>query len=175
MKKLLLLITILPLGLLSQENFQWDIRDSIELSKDDIYAITKQFIAETWNNPESVIKNDDRENGIILLRGIHTAENFYLFNFHEYDFQYQVKFQMKEGQYRFVLENVWCKSHTCSNGEWRRNPILNVSDQYSGPETAGGMGAKLYLELMYGLKSELQSLADRYIQFMAENPESDDW
>jgi hypothetical protein len=175
MKKLLLLITILPLGLLSQENFQWDIRDSIELSKDDIYAITKQFIAETWNNPESVIKNDDKETGIILLRGIRTDEYFYCLNFHEFTFEYQVKFQMKEGQYRFVIENVWCKSHTCSNPRWLLHPILHVSDQYSGKETAGGMKAELYLALMYNLKSELQSLADRYVQFMAENPVSDDW
>lgn len=73
MKKLIsiaiVLMSILPLY--SQENFKWDIVTEVPgLSKNELYSITKMFIAKTWKSANNVIQNDDKDAGQILVRVI---------------------------------------------------------------------------------------------------------
>ena len=173
MKNLItLLVALLPFCVTAQENFRWDIRDSNTLSKDDIYSKAKQFIAETWNEPSQVIKNDDKESGMILLRGLTTEAKTHQMNLHEFTFQYQMKFQMREGEWRLVIEDVVCESHWVGANKWR---VIEVSDSFPGKGKSANMNAQRYGEVMAGLKQSLQDIADDYVKAMNESPASDDW
>ena len=67
---LLLLFILGNIGLsYSQTNFQWEKIDSVNKSKAQIYSDTKMFIAEVWKSANSVIQNDDKESGLILVKG----------------------------------------------------------------------------------------------------------
>ena len=173
MKKALLLLFVIPLTAIAQDNFQWDVRDSTEMSKDDIYAKAKQFIAETWNEPGKVIKNDDKESGLILLRGLHVEEMYYQMNNHRWTFSYQVKFQMRDNQWRMVIEDVHCESARAAQYDWPRLPMSMTYPEKGFKKTS--LKEDRYLTIMRNVQGAMQSLADRYVKALNEKPVTDDW
>lgn len=72
MKKTILLIAGIFIGFASfaQTNFKWEKIDSVAKTKSQLYSDTKMFIAETWKSSKDVIQNDDKEGGVLLIRGI---------------------------------------------------------------------------------------------------------
>ena len=173
MKKVVLFLTILPLAALAQDNFEWDVRDSTEWSKDEIYSKAKQFIAETWNEPSKVIKNDDPESGLILLRGLHVEEMYYQMNEHRWTFSYQVKFQMRDNQWRLVIEDVKCETARAAQYDW---PLLPMSMTY--PEQGyrkTSLKEDRYLEIMGNVQATMQLIVDSYEEALNSQPVKDDW
>jgi hypothetical protein len=63
------LLLLFTLNSLAQSNFEWVKTDSIQKTKEQIYSATKMFIAETWKSSKEVIQNDDKDGGIILIKG----------------------------------------------------------------------------------------------------------
>ena len=71
MKKIfsILLFTLSVNYLFSQTDFKWEKIDSVPKTKYQIYSDTKMFIAENWKSVQNVIQNDDKEAGLILVKG----------------------------------------------------------------------------------------------------------
>ena len=94
--KHLLLLFVLTLSTISfsQKNFNWQIKDSVNKSSSEIYTATKQFIGKTWNNSNEVIKNDDKEGGIVLVKGLTNKITFDQMGAkYAYTYSYEVTFK----------------------------------------------------------------------------------
>jgi hypothetical protein len=159
MKKIIAIVfVIIPFLVIGQQNFSWDVRDSIAKSKDQIYADTKLFIAQTWNSAQDVIQNDDKENGLILLKGITKVSSTFQMNVHDYTYGYTVKFYQKDGKYRIVLDGVHCEKARCSVYDW---PLVEPTEDCS--VNVGGVPPKHLKIMMDQLKGNLQAIVDAYV------------
>ena len=82
----------------TQTNFKWEKVDSVAKNKAQIYSDTKMFIAEYWKSAQTVIQNDDKEGGMILVKGTtdYSFSPMWLVT-SKYNYSYSVKF-LNEGQ-----------------------------------------------------------------------------
>lgn len=159
----------------SQTDFKWDKKDSISKNKNELYSLTKTFIGEAWKSSNDVIQNDDKESGVILIKGISTQSLFYQMNDHIWTFSYNVKFLFKENKYRIIIENVNCESVRVGQYVWPNLPVADSYPSEKGLKTTG-LNEERYLELMGNLKKELQSIVDNYeIYLKKENVSNGDW
>lgn len=167
MKNLILfsLIFLLSFVSFSQDNFKWDKINSITKSKDELYTLTKMYIAETWNSAQDVIQNDDKDAGVIVVKGLCIKSQFFQLNNHKWTFSYTIKFQFKDNKYRIIVDNVYCQSARCEQYDW---PLMPVADTY--PTEKGFRQTSLteqkYLEIMSLLKNDLQSIIDGYENYL---------
>src|ERR1035437_177176 len=106
------LLLLFTLNSLAQSNFEWVKTDSIQKTKEQIYSSTKMFIAETWKSSKEVIQNDDKDGGIILIKG-KTEINWEqpvsmakMTIFHDSWYSYNVTFRMKNSKYQIKIDNV---------------------------------------------------------------------
>ncbi len=154
----------------AQTNFQWEKRDSVAKTKAQLYSDTKMFIAEEWKSAQSVIQNDDKEVGMILVKGLSSQTLFFQMNSHNWTFSYTVSFFMKENKYRILINNVSCTAARCQQNEW---PHIICSDTYPGWwETS--LNEERYKQLMLALKTELQIIVDSYDKYI-KSPSKSDW
>jgi len=162
MKKMFLFLSIsLIINISSaQVDFRWEKIDSVKKSKSQIYSDTKMFIAEFWKSAQNVIQNDDKESGMILVKGASSKSCTYLLNPHSFIFSYTVKFFMKENKFKIQIDNVSMTSHTCSVHTWG---TIQPVDNFDGNEN---LSAKRGNEIFAELKKELQSIFDNYIDYI---------
>jgi hypothetical protein len=138
--------------------------DSVSKSKDQIYADTKMFIAEYWKSAQNVIQNDDKENGVILVKGSMKESLVFMMNTHDYYYSYSVKFFMKEGRYRILLDNVKCSSAVCAGNSW---PLVEFCDvcEYPGYGPTG-MPKEAWAKLQLMIGKEFSNLFDGYSNYI---------
>lgn len=94
---------------LISENKDYVLVDSIDLTKEEIYSKTKYFIADAWVSANNVIQLDDKENGVILLKGTKVASIFWtVMRTYEYKyyFDYTIEFRMIDGKYKISIKNI---------------------------------------------------------------------
>ena len=169
-------LMILTLGY-SQDNFKWEKIDSISKNKNEIYSLTKMFIGETWKSAQDVIQNDDKEGGMVLVKGLSIQSLYFQANDHRWTFSYTVKFLFKDNKYRVIIEDVFCKSARCGQYEWPHMPVADTYPTEKGLKTTG-VNEERYLEIMTSLKKELQSIVDRYESYLKKatsNGNNGDW
>jgi hypothetical protein len=159
MKKIISITVFLFLSTISfaQTNFNWSKTDSVQKTKAQIYSDTKMFIAETWKSSKDVIQNDDKDGGMILVKGISIQHSSFQLNDHIYTYAYSVKFLFKENRYKIIIENVHCESATCAGNKW---PLVEPTDDTS--QNVGGVPSKKLAIMMESLKSELNSIVIGY-------------
>jgi hypothetical protein len=73
-------------------NFKWEKMDSVSKTKAQIYTDTKMFISEAWKSAKDVIQNDDKDGGVILVKGISSPKINFMMNAYEYVYKYNVSF-----------------------------------------------------------------------------------
>ena len=163
----LILILLLIIGLKShaQSEIKWDvIIDSLTDNRSQLYSKTKLFIGETWKSAQNVIQNDDKEAGIILVKGITTRNMDYQLHNHRWTFAYSVKFFLKDHKCRIVLDNIYCESARYGQYEQHKKQCLPILDKY--PAKKGnkitGLNEKKYVQLIISLRMELQAIVDSY-------------
>jgi len=157
-----------------QTNFEWQIKDSVKNTQAEIYSKTKLFIGTTWKSAKDVIQNDDKEGGVILVKGLSKPGVFtQLGATYSYTYSYDVTFKMKDNKYFFELKNVKCFSTTGSSFD--NKLLIEPHDQENCPYSKNKFGLKCN-QLMTDLKIELQSIADSYIKTMSSvSTENGDW
>lgn len=167
-------VLFLCLNLIGQSNFKWDIKiDSLKNNRAELYSITKQYIAETWKSAQNVIQNDDKENGIILVKGNISESMKYMMNIHEFVFNYNVKFMIKDNKCRLVVDNVICNSHRVGVINW---PVVIVNEVYSDDMKRAMVNEKNYLTLMQMLKTDIQTiLVDSYPKYLKNSMSVNNW
>lgn len=163
MKKASLIFVIVMIATIcygqNSQNYKWELTDSISKTKNQIYSDTKLFIAETWNSSRDVIQMDDKENGLILLKGVSGITITYNLGVitTTYYFAYTVKFLMKDNKYRITLDNVNCNdvTTTCTTNV----PPLSL-DGYRGLKD--NISKANYNKVMDDLKSNLSNIVSSY-------------
>ena len=175
LKTLLSVIALLSITLCTaQTDFKWEKVDSIPKTKLQIYSETKMFIAEYWKSAQNVIQNDDKDAGMILVKGINVQSMFFQLNDHKWTYSYTVKFLMKDGKYKITIDNVACISAICGSYSW---PKIEACDTCEFPGYwKTSLSEKRYTELLTSLKSDLQSIFDNYQTSIKKTTSSNsDW
>jgi hypothetical protein len=151
----------------SQKNFTWEKIDSVEKTKDEIYSDTKFFIAEKWKSSKEVIQNDDKENGIIIIKGtIKEISN----NGLTFWYSYTIKILMKDFKYKIIVDNVKYSSSDC-NGSFL---ILEPQEEYPGTSKSC-LFKKNWIELMESLKKDLEEIIISYDKHIKTNSTNSNW
>tara|TARA_B100000795_G_C22545361_1_gene340413 strand:- start:60 stop:602 length:543 start_codon:yes stop_codon:yes gene_type:complete len=176
-KPLLTLVFIL-IGLTSfgQTDFKWDVKaESLDKNKSELYSQSKLFISETWNSAKDVIQNDDKDAGIILIKGLSIQNLYYQMNDHKWTFSYTIKFLMKDDRCRVIIENIYCSAARTGQYEWPKMPVSDIYPSKKGLRITG-VNEKRYLKVMTSLKQDLQSIVDSYIDYVKKPLVDDsDW
>lgn len=169
MKKIfcLSIVFCLVTNVFGQAGFKWEKVDSVAKTKSQIYSDTKLFIAKTWKSAKDVIQNDDKESGVILIKGscVQAFNKNLGFCPMEYVYDYMVTFKIKEGKFKIILDNVHCSSaHGGGGTQYQSINPIEPSDEIPYPfRTWGAISKKRAAEIMINLKSELQAIVDSYL------------
>lgn len=153
----ILVANLMVLTINAQKDFQWDVVDSVAKAKDQLYSETKSFISEYWKSAKDVIQNDDKDGGIILVKGVSIQEVNFAMNPHTYIYSYTVKFMVKDNKFRIVISDVQNTSSTCMGNVW---PLVPPSDNTT--DKIGKMPTAKRVEMMDSLRKELQGMVDNY-------------
>ncbi len=152
----------------SQKNFLWEKVDSVLKNKNQIYSDTKIFISEKWKSAQNVIQNDDKENGMILVKGaskkVSSGGAIFVYS-------YTFKFYMKDNKYKIVIDNVKFESGTFEKYDYL---ILDPQDEFPGVVKAG-LYKKDWENIMKSLKTDLDSVVSQYEIFIKKPSTSSDW
>lgn len=180
MKKLLVLLFLLLVSspkTKAQNNFAWELTDSVPKTAIQIYNETKLFIAETWKSAKAVIQLDDKDAGIILIKGTILKQNQFMMGEYDYYYDYTVTFKMKENRFKVILDNVNCSS-TYFSGHGTISKIQPF-DGENCPETGTfsnpGIPRKKAIKMMAQLKNDMQQIVDAYIISIKFSKPKDDW
>lgn len=175
MKNLLLIFLVfVSSNLLAQQNFVWEKTDTVAKTKDDIYSDTKMFIAENWKSAKAVIQNDDKEGGLILVKGKTIQILSHSLYTCEYTYSYNVVFRMKDQKYKITIDNVYCESAYVGGRKLKEvQPFEGGNVPEMRPTEGGSIPKKKLIELMSELKSELQNIVDDYTEYLNGNQNSD--
>ena len=171
LKKIIISALILSNSLFAQKNFNWTATDSVQKTKAQIYSDTKLFIAETWKSAKEVIQNDDKDAGVILVKGKSIQHSIFQLNDHVYTYNYSVKFLFKENKYKISIENVKCESAIVAGNVW---PLVEPTEITT--ERVGGVPSKKLAEMMDSLKAELTSIVSSYEKnIKTQSQKNTDW
>jgi len=165
MKKLILVFSALLMIniVFAQADFKWEKIDSISKTKSQIYSDTKMFIAKTWTSAKDVIQNDDKDLGVILIKGKSVQAFMVSMGMcpMEYIYDYNITFRMKENKYKITVDNVVCVSAHGGTSYQSVRPI-EPSGEIPYPYKAGSLSRTRATEMMQSLRAELQSILDSY-------------
>lgn len=177
MKKILIMSIFTGMvGMLQSQTFKWEKLDSTNKTKSQLYSDTKMFIAETWKSAQNVIQDDDKEGGMILVKGISNSCESYRFGGHfEYTFSYSVKFLFKDRKWKIVVDQV-----NCNRGYWiaGTRPTEMICHSVYTPLDRYGLTdirEKDWTIITHTLETELQSIVDKYSKKIKENSATAEW
>lgn len=172
---LLLLLSLIKLN--AQSTYRVELIDSVDKTKNQIYSDTKMFIAEYWKSAQNVIQNDDKESGMILVKGINiqTREiNVLAPVFPKWTYSYNVKFLMKDKKFKIIIDNIKCVSANAGTHDW---PLIELCDGCEFPgfwET--GIKKNDWVNLMESLKYSINNIANEYEKYiLAPSQANSDW
>jgi hypothetical protein len=164
----------------SQNQFKWEKIDTIGKTKEQLYTDTKIFIANTWKSSQDVLQNDDKDSGIIILRGSSSQKINYLLTTFHYIYSYTVTFKMKDNKYKISIDNVFCdKAYLIGKIDNNICKIEPFDGEYIKCKR-GFMGNATLpenkaLELMEKLKSEINYIFYGYELYINSPVKTDDW
>jgi hypothetical protein len=179
MKTLTLIATVLySTTTLGQSNFQWEKMDSVSKSKNQIYSLTKMYIAETWKSAKEVIQNDDKEEGVILVKGASFQEYPFMGGIYVYMYKYTMTFKMKDNKCKVTLNNVYCEdAYMKSSGVkvTKLEPFEGDNCPETGTFRSPGLPKKRAIIMMSEFKQSLQNLVNSYLEYLKKEVKKDDW
>lgn len=165
MKKLsIFLFGLVSFTAIAQTNFKWEKVDSVNKTKAEIYSDTKLFIAQQWRSAKDIIQNDDKETGVIFLKGSITKKVPFMLSNYIYVYQYSVTFKMKDGRFRISITDVYCeKAYMEGKGDVTKiDPFEKEECPETGTLTSPGLPKKKAIIMMEEVKADLQQIVDNY-------------
>jgi|SRR5690606_6259328 len=164
----------------AQENFRWEVVKVVEeKTKAQLYSQTKMFIAKNWNSANSVIQNDDKEGGNVIIKGVTSMKMRKLGVDYTYYYDYTMSFFFKDGKYKIIIDGVNCKDvlHSCKTC----NPLCIPPFEGSDPPFkiksffSGGIPKDMAIAMMKKLKKELSSYIELYANYIDSANDIDDF
>lgn len=71
-------------------------------TQETIYNRAKTFLVTTYKNPSSVIQIDDKDKGIISVKGIES----YDFSDYKYKIHYTLTIAVRDGRYKYEIKDL---------------------------------------------------------------------
>ena len=145
-------------------------------SKNEIYSLTKMFIAEYWKSAQNVMQNDDKEAGMILVKGtLETKVKTSVFTY-----SHTVKFYIKDEKYRIIVDNVNCVSNITSmwlTGEKYEGFCVEYCENCEFPGSfKTNMKKNTWIQLLALTKIQLDAIAEDYYKYIINtDPFDDNW
>lgn len=137
-------------------------------TKDVLYSKSKMFISEMFKSANDVIQNDDKENGIILVKGIIKESFEYSMKTLDYNFSFTMKIYVKDNKYRIVISDV-----SNSSAPYQHNKLM--INNYRGA-FSDNLPKNKYWALMESLSKSLNDFASRFENYMnRESISNDNW
>ena len=91
-------------------SYTWDaVAEFPEKTQEELYSITKMVISNYWVSAQDVIQNDDKENGMLVVKGVASVDVSQSGYFYTYDYAYTVTFMQKEGRCRIKISRLYCE------------------------------------------------------------------
>lgn len=81
--------------------------DSIDLSKDELYARAKSYFAYSFKSAQDVIQLDDKENGKIIAKGNFTSMNKTAIGRYGSRIQFTFTIDLRDGRFRGIIEDLY--------------------------------------------------------------------
>ena len=169
MKKLLLILTLsfLSIFCFAQSKFEISKVDSISKTKSELYSATKMFISEYWKSAQNVIQNDDKESGLILIKGTTKQIVGKGISVRTFWYEYTVKFMIKDNKYKIVIDNIQYRSGPSADYDIKQLPFsVNLKDDNYPGVWKAGLYEKDWNDLMNQVKVEMSSIADNYNKYL---------
>ncbi|MCW3082952.1 MAG: hypothetical protein JWP12_318 [Bacteroidetes bacterium] len=166
--------------LFSQKDYKWERIDSIGKTKDELYSATKMFIAVEWKSAKDVIQNDDKEAGLIMIKGLYSvSETGFMGALYTYNYSYNVTFRFKDGKYKMNIDNVYCaKSTDLIGGRVYDGYALQPFEPGNEPDASGWdivCPPKKWPIIMNKLKTNLETTVYDYSNYLKSAKSSNDW
>ncbi|MFZ1788864.1 MAG: DUF4468 domain-containing protein [Saprospiraceae bacterium] len=163
----------------AQDSFNFDKIDSTSYLKNEIYSATKLFIAKTWKSANNVIQNDDKESGLIVVKGISKQTIAAYFTEYQYSYAYTFTFRMKDNKFRITLDEIYCDDVRLKNNKCTPN-LIQPFDGDKPPSSSSisclSPSKNKVLKMMDKLRLEMEEICTLYaIQMKEAKALSDDW
>lgn len=100
--------------------------EEIQMSKDDIYKNSLQWIGETFRSAKTVIDLQDKESGVVIGNGIIGFNTPGLFSPDPHKAMVKIKVEAKDQKYRITLNRIMLPSikiigtQVIETGEWEQ-------------------------------------------------------
>jgi hypothetical protein len=161
MKKTILTLVIAVVSTVSfAQDFNVSKIDTVDKTKDELYSMSKLFIAKMWNSANDVIQSDDKDAGIILLKGKSIQKKYYQMNDHTWVYSYTITIQVKSGKCRIEVSDVNCDRAGAGGYSW---PLIPISEPsvYPGFKKCA-VNEERYFEITNGVKDEMRLIVSKY-------------
>ena len=173
MKKTILLLAIAFIALsATAQTFTASKVDSVAKSKDELYTSSKMFIAQTWKSAKDVIQMDDKEGGVIVLKGKSVQERAFQLNNHVWIYSYTVTIQIKDNKYKISVADVNCDRAYCGAYEW---PLVPITEPTTYPGKKCAIGEDRYNDINESVKNEMKGIISAYEEFISKKIELSDF
>ncbi len=179
MKNFLAVTCILVMSVIgyAQTNFVWQKIGIVAKSKSQIYSDAKMYIAKTWMSPKDVMRNDDKDGGVIIYRATTSMKVPYKLGQYVYVYAYNVTFNLKDQHYKITLGDVYCESAYTSGRMGSPITKINPFEGNNCPETGTiinpGLPKEEVIPMMKSLKKQLQSFVFGYEIYVKSPVDSD--
>jgi|GEM_PF-3190181 len=101
----------------SSEENRFVLIDSIDLSKDELYARAKTYIAYSFKSAQDVIQLDDKDNGKIIAKGNFTSFTNQAFGMKYFSIiEFTFTIDVRDGKFRGIIENLYQNGLTNDSG-----------------------------------------------------------
>ena len=174
MKKTILFLFLITNfeSLFAQGDYKVEKVDTLSKSKSQIYSETKLFISEFWKSAKDVIQNDDKEEGLILVKGLTKQTTSLGLGSIEFWYRYNVKFLMKDKKYKIIVEDVTFERGP--NSSWDalgKNLEPQTEEKFPGLLKCG-IKEKSWSALMLSLKADMNNIIESYAKVISKSGEN---
>ena len=186
MKKLLLLIFWLPNILFAQNGYEIDegnivvskVIENVKGSKDEIYGRAKTYFTRAYVNTSSVIQTDDKENGLIIAKGLYDNVETFSLGYGKIKAYHIIRIDIKEGRARIICSASTLISYSPdragNESEYRIVDYAPITNK-KARAVSKGIQKKAFDNLIAMMNNSVNSLSEALESGGILNTEKEDW
>lgn len=135
-------------------------------SKEDIYGKAKLWISKTYNNAQKVIQLDDKDGGVIVIKGIFEVSPAYV--------HYTFTIKIKDGKMKLDTDNIYSDSSSNNpNYGWGTAEEWTEGKANGYKQPKGSL--KRLSDIANGTVDKIDSLYGSLEQAIKEPAAEEDW
>lgn len=176
----LLLATLLSVSAFAQEKLTFsEVIPTENLSKMDIYAALRGWVATSYNSAQDVIQMDDKDTGIIICSALFEYSYGKLqYKAYEGVIKYTLKLQIKDGRFKAEMGNIIHQNNR-GNSEKCNLGVITTAEVYTDKGLQKKFDNNVWNDIKLKSEEYATTLFTRLKTATAEatplNDQSEDW